>query len=204
MFDGAVEGINGLEIVLKPPLVFAVQTDEFDSHAHSRIAGAYQRAGRNPFRPHPQLRAQTGSDGKRRKHLDIATAAADIGRGDADRGSLVTQSNGEGNFVSGPSPAAWRSRGLLPIRLGKGSSPGAVLFAQKLYAHLNLVNRPAIPRPYHFASRFLLTNLHSDGVPDHKLMLDHGEKRAGGADILGASVLGKRMAIGSHAPHDDV
>jgi hypothetical protein len=92
----------------------------------------------------------------------------------------------------------------LPIPLGKQSHPGAFLFVQKLYAHLNLENRLGIPRPHHLASRFLLANLHSDCVTDLELMLDIAQQRAWGADILGASLLRKRMAIHSHTPHADV
>jgi hypothetical protein len=41
VFDWAAEGINSVQIILKPPLVFGVQTDEFNSHANSRIASAH-------------------------------------------------------------------------------------------------------------------------------------------------------------------
>ena len=88
------------------------------------------------------------------------------------------QRNGEGYFVPSPSPAAWRRQGHIPISLGKERDPWAFQFALKLHAHLNLLNRAGIPRPHHLASRFLLANLHSDGVTNLEVMLDLAEQRA--------------------------
>src|SRR2546422_9680974 len=193
-------------MVLKPLLVLGFQTDEFDSHTNSRIAGANQGACRNPFHPNPQFHAQTGSDGKGRKRLDIATVAADIGSGDAgrDRCPLVAQSDQDGNLVTTPSPAAWSRGGRIPISRGKQSDPWAFLLAQKLHAHLNLPNRTGIRRPHYLASRFLVAGLHSHSVANLEVMLDLAKQRAGGADIVGTSMLGKSTSIRAHAPHTHV
>jgi hypothetical protein len=114
------------------------------------------------------------------------------------------QSNGEGNFVPGPFPAAWRRPGHLPISIGKQSDPWTFLFAQKLHAHLNLPNRPGIRRPHYLASRFLIASLHADSVANLEVTLDLAKQRAWGADVVGASMLGKATSIRSHPPHTDV
>src|SRR5262249_10266104 len=112
------------------------------------------------------------------KHLDITTAAADIGGADADQGLPVTETEGKGNFVTGPSPAASRHRGCTLISLRKESDPWAFSFAQKLHPHMNLLNRLRISRPHYLASRFLLTGLHADRVPDLEVMLNVAQPRA--------------------------
>jgi hypothetical protein len=69
---------------------------------------------------------------------------------------------------------------------------------------LNLLDRPGIRHPHHLASRFLFASPHSDGVANLEVMLDPAEQRACGADIVGASMLGKGTSIRSHAPHTHV
>jgi hypothetical protein len=56
ILDGAAKGISSLKMILKTSLVFGFQTNKFDSHANPLIAGAYQGACRDPFRPDPKLR----------------------------------------------------------------------------------------------------------------------------------------------------
>jgi hypothetical protein len=191
-------------MVLKTPLVFASQPDEFDSHANSGIAGAHQGAGHNPFRPNPKLRAESSSYGKGRKHLDITTATTYIGCRYTNQGELVLESNGKGNFMPGPSPAARRQVGWKLITLKEKRAPWAFHSAQKLHAYFNLLNRSRFPCPYHLASRLLLAGLHSDDVPDLEVMLNLAEPRTRSTDILGTSPLGKATPIGGHTPHTDV
>src|SRR5882724_989047 len=103
-----------------------------------------------------------------------------------------------------PSPAAWRRGGRITISIRKQSDPWAFLLAQKLHAHLNLPNRPGIRRPHHLASCFLIASLHSDSVANLEVVLDLAKQRAGGADIVGASMLGKGASIRAHTPHTHV
>jgi hypothetical protein len=69
---------------------------------------------------------------------------------------------------------------------------------------LNLLNRLGIRRPHHLASRFLFAGLHSDGVANPEVMLDLAKQRAPAADIVSASMLGKRASVRTHAPHPHV
>src|SRR4029077_7065958 len=117
---------------------------------------------------------------------------------------LVVQSDGEVNLVPVPSPGARRGVGCLLISLWKQRDPWAFQFAQKLHAHLNLLNRLGVRRPHHLASRFLFASLNSDGVADPEVMLDLAEQRASTADVVSASTLGKRTTVRSHAPHPHV
>jgi hypothetical protein len=73
-----------------------------------------------------------------------------------------------------------------------------------LYAHLNLPNRPGIRRPHYLASRFFIASLHSDSVANLEVMLDLAKQCASGADVVGASMLGKGTPIRAHAPHAHV
>jgi hypothetical protein len=77
----AAPRIQCLEIFLESLLVFGPQTDEFDAHAKSRIAGAHKGAGCHLLRLNRQVNLETGSDGKRKDSLDVTAAAANVGGG---------------------------------------------------------------------------------------------------------------------------
>src|SRR5216683_3485439 len=80
-FYRAAPRIQCLEVFLESLLVFGLQTDEVDSHAKSRIAGAHKGAGRKLLRRNPQVDLETGSDGKRHVCLDITATGANVGGG---------------------------------------------------------------------------------------------------------------------------
>ena len=78
-FYRAAPRVQCFEIFLESLLLFGLQTDEFDAHAKSRIAGAHKGAGRHLLRLNRQVDLETGSDGKRKDSLDVTAAAANVG-----------------------------------------------------------------------------------------------------------------------------
>ena len=70
-FYRAAPRVQCFEIFLESLLLFGLQTDEFDAHAKTRIAGAHKGAGRHLLRLNRQVDLETGSDGKRKDSLDV-------------------------------------------------------------------------------------------------------------------------------------
>jgi hypothetical protein len=72
VFYRAGPRIHCLKVILKPLLVFGLQTDELDSHANSGVAGANENTRRDILPPNPQVSVKTRSNRPGQDGLHVA------------------------------------------------------------------------------------------------------------------------------------
>src|SRR5581483_7305999 len=201
-----VGGIEFVQMRLEPLLHVVRHPGKLNSHAHSRVAGAYDTAGRNVLLPNPEIYSKRGAGGQRHDRLNITAISADVG-GVHPQGRIhpfIAQLERKRNLVAIEFAAVVMLLGSAFLGLHvnwQSLGPGTLLVGYQLHSHLHLLQRARVHHPDHPAARLLALVLHPDDIAYLQFRLNPIKAGARGTDVLRHGGLKEGLAARVHSPH---